>query len=177
MNPWRNDSNLSLHLWNRRSTWIKGFKSHMDRIRISIPKSLLEEKDSNLQEKGSESLKGRSEDFGEKAKGYESLTNGFKSPRRFLKQIVEKRKRIRISTRRIWIHHLGKWRTKIKIRIHLLENSYCSILRHRDSNPWVSYSNPQAWKCVKTTSFTRFETFSLKTTSFFLQWPYLIEMV
>ena len=36
----------------------------MDKIRILISESLLEEKDSNLQDKGSEFLKGRSEDFG-----------------------------------------------------------------------------------------------------------------
>ena len=55
------------------------------RIQISFPKSLLEEKDSNLDSKwsaqkkdsnlqgnGSESLKRKSEDFEEKAKGFES---------------------------------------------------------------------------------------------------------
>ena len=61
----------------------------MDRIRISFPKSLLEEKDSNFQEKGFESLKGRSEDFGENAKRFESSTKGFES--QFLKIFSRKR--------------------------------------------------------------------------------------
>ena len=49
-------------------------------------------KDLSFQDKGSESLKGRSEDFGEKAKGSESWIKGFESPRRFMKQKAEKKK-------------------------------------------------------------------------------------
>ena len=60
-----------------------------------ILESLLEEKDSNIQDKGSESFKGISENFRKNAKGSESSTNGFKSLRRFLKQKVEKRKRFK----------------------------------------------------------------------------------
>ena len=43
-NPRRQDSNLN----SREFAQSKGFESHMDRIRISIPESLIEEKDSNL---------------------------------------------------------------------------------------------------------------------------------
>ena len=73
----------------------------MDRIQISIPKSLLEEKDSNLQDKRFESLKRISGDFGKKVNGFESLTKEFESPCINLKQKVKKRKMIRIFTRRI----------------------------------------------------------------------------
>ena len=55
-------------------------------------KSLLEEKDLNLQDNGYESLKGRSEDFGEKAKEFESST-----------------KRIRIS---MWRSNTKNWEEK-----------------------------------------------------------------
>ena len=64
----------------------------MDRILNTILENLLEEKDSNLYDKGFEYLKRKSEDFRKRAKGSESSTNGFKSPRRFLKQKVKKRK-------------------------------------------------------------------------------------
>ena len=74
-----------MHLWKRRFARIKRFESHIERIRISILESLLEEKDSNFQDNESESLKGKSEDFGEKTKGFKSLKG-------FLKQKVEKRK-------------------------------------------------------------------------------------
>ena len=46
----------------------------MNRIQISILEGLLKKKDSNLQDKGSESFKRRSENFGEKSKGFKILT-------------------------------------------------------------------------------------------------------
>ena len=57
----------------------------MDWIRISILEGLHKKKDSNLQDKRSESPKRRSEDFGEKIKGFEYSKERFESPRKFLK--------------------------------------------------------------------------------------------
>ena len=119
-------------------------------------------------------LREKSADFGENAKGFKFLKEWFESPRRFLKKKVEKMRRIRIFTMKIWIHHLRKWRIKLRIRIfarriqiHLLEDNYWSMLRHKDLNPQVLDSNHQVKKCVKTANFTRFEAFSLSQWLFF----------
>ena len=73
-NPRGYDSNLN----SKKSARRKGLKFHKDRIQVSILKGLLKKRNSNLQDKGSESLKIRSENFGEKVKRFESLKKNFK---------------------------------------------------------------------------------------------------
>ena len=80
------DFNPLAHVWNKKSRSLK---------------------DSNLKDKGSESLKRRSEDFGEKANEFESSTKWFKFLRRKLKQKIEKRKDSN-PYNKIQIPNLGK---------------------------------------------------------------------